>query len=229
MGLICFDLDGTLVDSLGAAHHCAALTFRRYDLPAPSRAAVAASIGLGVGTLFAAEAPFQDPAVLAEALEAYWRHFAQDGIALHRVYDDVPLMLARLKRQGLRLCAVTVQPTRYARQVLHQFDLLLAFDEVSGAPAGPGPAPTKAQALAHLRDQGTLEAGGFLVGDRGEDMAAARANGLTPLGVTYGYGTAEELRAAGAEQLFDTVSDLDQWLERTLAGPEVFDAFARSE
>jgi phosphoglycolate phosphatase len=38
-----------------------------------------------------------------------------------------------------------------------------------------------------------------MVGDRSFDMLAARAHGLRPVGVVWGIGTEEELRAAGAE------------------------------
>ena len=225
MGLIFFDLDGTLVDPLRAMEHCAELTYHEFDLLAPTREAIAATVGLGAEALFAGHPEFQKPARRAAALESYWIHFADTGIVKHRIYDGVPLMLTRLKRQGHRLNLVTVLPTRYARQVLHQFDLLLAFDEVFGTmPTEPR---TKREVLAQHQTQGELAGGGFLVGDRGEDMTTARDHGLRALGVTYGFAQAGELQ--GAEALFDSVPALDAWLQRELPDPEVHDAFSRSE
>jgi len=225
MALICFDLDGTLVDPLRAMHHCVSRTCEEFGLPCPSAGQVAAHIGSGAEGLFAGLA---DPARRAAAQERYWARFAQEGIVLHRIYDGILLMLARLKHQGHQLYVVTVKPVRYARQVLHQFDLLLSFDDVFGC--GPGaPAPGKTEVLAQLRERGILRPGGFIVGDRGADMVAARANGLVPLGVTYGYGKPEELRAAGAELLFDSVTALDDWFKEQLREPETLDSFSRSE
>lgn len=217
MALICFDLDGTLVDPLRAMHHCVGRTCEEFGLPRPSAQQVADRIGLGAGELFA-----DQPAAQAR----YWALFAEEGIVLHRIYDGVLLMLARLKHQGHQLYAVTVTPTRYARRVLHQFDLLLAFDDVFGAPLN-GPALSKGEVVAQLRERGSLQPGGFIVGDRGEDVAAAEANGLIPLGVTYGYGKVEELK--GAEHLFDSVTALDDWFKETLREPETLDSFSRSE
>jgi phosphoglycolate phosphatase len=121
-----------------------------------------------------------------------------------------------------------VKPARYARQVLHQFDLLLAFDDVFGGPP-KAPWPSKQDVVAGLREQGILQPGGYLVGDRGEDMTVALANGLVPLGVTYGFGGAAELQGAGAATLFPSVTALDDWFKATLDQPESLDSFSRSE
>jgi phosphoglycolate phosphatase len=225
MALICFDLDGTLVDPLQAMLHCVRLTCEEFALPCPTPEQVAAQIGFGAEALFAGLA---DPARLEAVQERYWAHFAEEGIHRHRIYDGILLMLTRLKHQGHQLFAVTVKPARYARQVLHQFDLLLAFGEVSGGPA-TGPGLSKAEVLAQLHEQGSLQPGGFMVGDRADDMAAARANGLIPMGVMYGFSTPGELQAAGAEFLFDSVTDLDDWFKKKLHEPETLDSFSRSE
>ena len=50
--------------------------------------------------------------------------------------------------------------------------------------------------------------GGTMVGDRHVDMEAAHAHGLRAVGVTWGFGTADELRAAGADVLVTTPADL---------------------
>ena len=228
MGLICFDLNGTLVDPLRAMQHCAELTYHEFGLEPPAWEAMAGNIDQGARELFAGHPEFQNPARLAAALESYWLHFADTGIVKHRIYDGIPLLLARLKRQGHRIYLVTVLPTRLARQVLHQFDLLLSFDEVFGStPSLPWDA--KGQVLGHLRQQGVLAQAGFMVGDRADDMTAARENDLRPLGVSYGFGQPGELQAAGAESVFASVQELDDWFKTALPDPETHDAFTRSE
>jgi phosphoglycolate phosphatase len=228
MALICFDLDGTLVDPLQAMNHCLQRTCEAFELPCPTSARVAESIGRPVTELLASLPGMHDSTRLALVLERYRSEFQEEGIFLHRIYDGVLLMLTRLKHQGHRLYAVTVKPVRQARRVLHQFDLLLAFEEVFGGEPEAG-LRTKAEVIAHLRGQGTLQPGGYLVGDRGEDVRAALANGLTPLGVTYGFGDAGELRAAGCQVLFDSVGALDAWFKEKLQEPEIHDSFSMSE
>lgn len=229
MGLICFDLDGTLVDPLRAISHCVQLTCSEFGLPVPDQGQIAGSIGCGAAKLFGALPGLELPARLDPVLERYWEHFGAEAIVKYRIYDGILLMLARLKRQGHQIYAVTVQPVRYARQVLHQFDLLLSFDDVfGGSPQDPCWC-SKAEVIAQLRAQGILQPGGFLVGDRAEDMAVARIHGLVPLGVGYGYGLPADLLSAGAERVFDSVADLDEWLKERWQDPEIHDSFSRSE
>lgn len=225
MALICFNLDGTLVDPLRAMEHCVRLACDDLGLPVPDRDQLASAVGRSQEAMFP-ELP--GPVRLEAALESYWSHFAAEGIVRHRIYDGTLLMLTRLKHQGHRLYAVTLKPARYARQVLHHFDLLLAFEDVLGGAARP-PWKTKAEVLAEMHDAGVLAPGGFMVGDGPEDMAAAKTNGLIPLGVTYGFGEADELRQAGAQALFPSVEALDDWFKEKLREPETLDSFSRSE
>ena len=76
---------------------------------------------------------------------------------------------------------------------------------------------------------GTIWPGGILIGDRGDDMRAAKAHGLHAVGVTYGYGSRRELAEGGAEALVDSVPELDAWLAAHVSGDEIHDAFSRAE
>jgi len=228
MGLICFDLDGTLVDSSRAVEYCVQTTCREFALPVPDREQFAERIGARAVDLFTGLPGMDQPLRLDQILERYWTHLAEEGVVKYRIYDGVLLLLARLKRQGHQLYAISVQPARYARQVLHQFDLLLVFDDVFGGPA-QAPWLAKGEVVAQLGTQGILHPGGYLVGDRAEDLSIAQANGLIPLGVTYGFARPGELQATGVRDLFDSVADLDVWFQQHLPDPEIHDPFSRSE
>ena len=115
-----------------------------------------------------------------------------------------------------------------ARRIAYQFDLNLIFDDIFGSSL-KGQWQPKTTVLADLAARGTIWPGGVFIGDRGVDMAAARDHGLEAIGVGWGYGSREELTAAGAARIFDTVADLDGWLRIRYPQPERFDAFSRSE
>ena len=228
MALICFDLDGTIVNPLLGVRNCVARVCREMGLTCPDEATIRDWIGFGMRESLAMIPGLEDPKKLEEALDRYVDAYREDGVFEHEVYEGVHLMLARLKRQGHRLYIVSSKPGLFARRITYQFDLNLVFDDIFGAEL-KGAWQPKTVVLDRLRQEGRIEPGGYFIGDRGDDMRAAKDHGLHAIGVTYGYGSRKELLDAGAEILLDSVLDLDAWLARELTDPEIHDAFTRAE
>lgn len=228
MALICFDLDGTIVNPLLGVRNCVARVCREMGLDCPDEATIREWIGFGMRESLALIPGLEDPGRLEEALDRYVEAYREDGVFEHEVYEGAHLMLSRLKRQGHRIYIVSSKPGLFARRITYQFDLNLIFDDIFGAEL-KGAWQPKTVVLDRLREEGRLEAGGYFIGDRGDDMRAARDHDLHAIGVTYGYGSRQELLDAGAEVLLDSIPDLDTWLARELTDPEIHDAFTRSE
>ena len=227
-GLILFDLDGTLVDPLLGVSNCVAKLCREMGLPCPDKATIRDWIGFGMRESLGGIPGLEDPRRLEEALDRYWDAYREDGVFEHEIYPGIYNLLHRLKRQGHRIYIVSAKPGVFARRIAYQFDLNLIFDDIFGAEL-KGRWQPKTEVLDRLRERGTIEPGGILVGDRGGDMEGARKHGLQAVGVTWGYGSREELLEGGAEVLLDSVAELDAWFEKELPGEEAFDAFTRSE
>ena len=228
MALICFDLDGTIVDPLLGVRNCVARVCREMGLTSPAEATIRDWIGFGMRESLAMIPGLEDPKKLEEALDRYVEAYREDGVFEHEVYGGVHLMLARLKRQGHRIYIVSSKPGLFARRITYQFDLNLIFDDIFGAEL-KGAWQPKSVVLDRLRQEGRIGPGGYFIGDRGDDMRAAKDHGLHAIGVTYGYGSRKELLDAGAEILLDSVPDLDAWLTMELTDPEIHDAFTRAE
>jgi phosphoglycolate phosphatase len=224
MGLICFDLDGTLVDPLPGIHRCVSKLCAEFGLPAPERSTVASWIGFGMRESLASIPGLP----LERALDRYAELYEAEGLYEHEIYSGVHLLLARLKRQGHRIYIVSAKPTGYARRITFHFDLNLIFDDIFGSNLKAAWQP-KTVVLERLRQQGTIWPGGYFIGDRGDDMRAAIDHGLRAVGVTYGYGTAEELKEGGAEVLLPSIPALDAWLKAEITDPELHDPFSRAE
>lgn len=227
-GLVCFDLDGTLVDPLLGVRNCLRKTCETFALDMPDEATVRNWIGFGMRESLATLKGLENPARLEDALDFYWERYREDGVFEHELYPGVFHLLHRLKRQGHRIYIVSAKPSLFARRIAYQFDLNLIFDDIFGSSL-KGRWQPKTEVLASLAERGTLRPGGVFIGDRGVDMAAARDHGLEAIGVAWGYGSREELEAARADRIFDSVPDLDAWLRLRFPQPEVFDAFSRSE
>ncbi len=221
MALICFDLDGTLLDPTEGLQACLERACSELGLLNPPPDLLRRQIGLDLSMLVAG------PHAI-EVVERCWRYFEEEGLFAQRVQEGVPLLLARLKRQGHRLHLLASQPATCARRALHHFDLNLIFDGVTGFLPGEGWV-SKGDLLRSLRAEGVLERSGLLVGDRADDLRAARHHGLRGIGVTYAFGSREELEEGAPEALLDSIQELDAWLEKTLREPEIHDPFSRSE
>jgi phosphoglycolate phosphatase len=227
-GLICFDLDGTLVDPLLGVKNCIAKVCRQMDLPCPDEATIRNWIGFGMRESLGQIPGLEDPARREEALDRYWDAYREDGVFEHELYPGVVHVLHRLKRQGHRIYIVSAKPGLFARRIAYQFDLNLIFDDIFGSTL-KGQWMPKTEVMAELVHRGTVRPGGVMVGDRGDDMRAAKDHGLHGIGVTWGYGSRDELLGAGAECLVDDMDQLDAKLRELLPGEEVHDAFTRSE
>ncbi len=227
-GLVCFDLDGTLVDPWLGVRNCLEKTCRVFQLKMPDEPTLRGWIGFGMRESLASLEGLEDPARLEAALDFYWERYREDGVFEHELYPGIFHLLHRLKRQGHRIYIVSSKPSLFARRIAYQFDLNLIFDDIFGSSL-KGQWQPKTAVLAGLARQGTIWPGGVFIGDRGDDMAAARDHGLESVGAGWGYGSHEELQAAGAAHIFDTVHRLDAWLRGRFPQPERFDAFSRSE
>lgn len=226
MGPICFDLDGTLMDPLPGIMASLARSCPALGLAIPTETQVRPHIGPGIRSFF--EQYLSDPQQVEGALARYWEDFEDVGLAGHRLYEGVSLMIPRLRHHGHRLHVVTTKPTTFAKRLLHQFDLLLDFDEVLGTDLKGIPS-SKSDRMAALCRDGESCQDGFFVGDRGTDMKTGLGFGLRALGVSFGYGSREELLEAGAERVFDSITELDEWLEAECPGQEDHDLISRAE
>lgn len=205
-----FDLDGTLVDSLEGIARSIAHAFTAVDHAPPSN--VRAWVGPPLRTSFARHLGDHD---LAErALHAYRTYYAEVGVLEARVCAGVTPMLEALASDGVQLFVATSKPRVYANRLLEHTGLAHFFRDVFG-PELTGALENKTELLAHaLATTLAPPHRASMVGDRHHDIEAAHANGVESIGVTWGFGTLEELDAAGAGAICSTP---DEVVESVLA------------
>lgn len=192
MSAIFLDLDGTLMDSkpgILSSLKAAFVRIGRQDLAAedltwmigPPFVDSFAKIGLG------------DP---QPAIDAYRDVYEQGGMFDARVYDGVMGMLEALDLAGHRLYLATAKPHVAATKITRQFGLA-TFMVAEFGPELDGTRNWKGDLLAYALEQtGETAAQSVMIGDRQHDFEAARFVGMKSVAVQWGYGTAEEWRAA---------------------------------
>ena len=106
-GLVCFDLDGTLVDPWLGVRNCLEKTCRVFQLKMPDEPTLRGWIGFGMRESLASLEGLEDPARLEAALDFYWERYREDGVFEHELYPGIFHLLApgasRMSDAGLRI------------------------------------------------------------------------------------------------------------------------------
>ena len=203
---VLFDLDGTLTQSEEGIWNCARYALSRMGFPEPDAATLRKYIGPPLVWSFRNLAGMtEEQALQAQAI--YRERYNTLGLFENRVYPGIPQMLRRLRKAGFHLGVVTGKPEKPTLRILEHFGLAPYFESVI--------CPTdnradKEQMIRKSLPEGFGEA--WMVGDRKFDMEGGRLAGIHTLGVTYGYGSAEELTGAGAEKLAHTPREIAEIL-----------------
>lgn len=149
-------------------------------------------------------------AVQAEELVSKYREYYKvTGIYENEVYDGMEQLLARLRASGRKLYVATSKPEEFAEKILKHFQLAGYFEDICGATMD-GSRSTKEEIIRYTMDKNgiTDREKIVMVGDREHDIFGAKAVGIACVGVLYGFGSSEELCAAGADGIADNVADV---------------------
>jgi phosphoglycolate phosphatase len=197
-----FDLDGTLVDSSHTIGVSIEFALDGLDVDKSSGKPIEAMIGAPLLDIFRKEFDMSDEQAYA-AIDLYRDHYDSLNQAGTLVYDSIREVLPALKKAGYRLFIATVKPTSIAEKVLVDLDLRSSFDGIAGS-SMDSRRRDKSSIIAHaLRTFDLDPLQSMTIGDRDQDIAGARENGMSAIGVTYGFGSREELHAAQPVHLID--------------------------
>ena len=207
-----FDLDGTLTDPGEGITNAVMYALQKSGIPLPPREQLYPFIGPPLKDSFAQYYGLTGESN-ARAIADYREYFQAKGLFENAVYPGIPQLLARLQGQGRRLVLATSKPQAFAEKILEHFGLSPYFTHIAGASFDDSRSE-KDQVIAYaLGLCGRPDpADVLMIGDRRYDVEGARRNGLDCLGVLFGYGSREELTAAGAKYLADSVDGLGRLL-----------------
>jgi phosphoglycolate phosphatase len=206
MGAIFFDLDGTLTDPKTGITRSIQYALEKLHRDVPTEDELVWCIGPPLLGSF--ETLLGDRQLAATALSFYRERFAETGLYENRVYSGVEDVLATLGASGRRLFIATSKPAIYARRIVEHFGIGDYFEQLFGSELD-GTRSDKTDLLGHaLGETGTDSREAIMIGDRSHDMIGARNNNMTAVGVLYGYGSKDELVAAGAQRISPTSEEL---------------------
>ena len=207
--VVLFDLDGTLTESEPGILNCVQYAVEKMGFPVPPREQLKKFIGPPLLTSFE-EYIGMTPPQAGRAVEWFRERFNPIGWKENSVYEGVAPLLRTLRRRGVRVGVATSKPEPFARRILDWFGLAPYVDVLSAAPMKETHHASKKELIAAaLAGRGGRAC---MVGDRRFDVEGAHDNGVDAIGVLYGYGSREELEAAGADALAESVGALSELL-----------------
>lgn len=189
---VLFDLDGTLIDTVGDLAIAAERTLAEFGRAPRSIDDVRTYVGRGMANLVrrclcdGVSDPADDATVEA-AIEVFRRHYAEVNGRFSTVYPGVPDTLAAMRAMGLNLACVTNKPEAFTVPLLARMEIDHYFSAVVSGDTLPVKKPDPAMLEHACRLLDTPVTQSLMIGDSANDAQAARAAGMPVLLVTYGY------------------------------------------
>ncbi|MBR2650615.1 MAG: HAD hydrolase-like protein [Clostridia bacterium] len=146
------------------------------------------------------------------ALYLFREYFGVYGWWDNELYSGIPELLASLKAAGKTVILATSKPEVYSSRILKLFGLTDYFDFAEGA-SFDSSRERKCDVLEYAMNAvGAKKESTVLVGDTHFDIEGANICGVDSIGVTYGFGTEEQLSSEGATYIASSVEEVGRIL-----------------
>lgn len=203
-----FDLDGTLTDPFLGITKCISYALEKMGMQSPPLESLGWCIGPPLKSSLAKLLASDDDTLVDKAIALYRERYGTVGLFENKVYEGIPEVLESLRENGHMLFVATSKPTIYAVQIIEYFILNKYFNGIYGSDLD-GTRSNKKSLISHiLRNESLASANTVMIGDRKHDIIGANANGISGIGVLWGYGTKGELEASGAHCLVENPVEL---------------------
>ena len=208
---VIFDLDGTLTRSEEGIWNCVKYAAQKLGFPEPDAPTLRKFIGPPLGYSFR-EYMGMDEAMADKAVATYRERYNVVGLFENRVFPGIRRLLRTLKREGWYIGIATGKPQKASERIIEHFGLNKYIQKICGPTTDhrADKIDLIKNALPEGWDASTDDL--WMVGDRKFDVEGAIGAGVKSIGVGYGYGSEEELRAAGCTAYCETVQDVIDFL-----------------
>lgn len=221
---ILFDLDGTLLDTLEDIGNSMNRVLAKNGFPGHGMDTYRYLVGEGVAMLVTRALPEgqRNDDTIRTCIRFYREDYAQNWNVRTKPYDGVPEMLDTLTARGLKMAVLSNKPDDFTKQCVSEYLPKWKFDVVFGQrnsiPQKPDPSGAK-EVASHLN---ILPEKFLYLGDTSVDMKTAVAAGMFPVGALWGFRSADELLANGAQALIEKPREIVNLLSLNFSNTLVF-------
>ncbi len=204
---VLFDLDGTLLDTLGDLCDSVNVTMREFSSPERTLAEVRRFVGHGAADLIAKSiVDGRENPNYERALAFFRKYYASHADIKTCAYDGVTDLLSRLSDKNIPCAVVTNKPDEASRILCEKHFGSLLVDSI-GDREGllRKPAPDKVFDMMKRLDCERA----IFVGDAETDVLTAKNAKIPCVCVTWGFRDRADMEAVGGEIFCDTAAELE--------------------
>lgn len=208
--LVIFDLDGTLLNTIGDLAASCDAVLKTYGLPLHSFEDYCSFVGNGILRLVERALPEQKrtPEFVAEVRRDFVAYYTEHIDCHTQPYPGVKSLLEELTRRGVKVAVASNKFQAGCEKLIRIFFPEIPFSGVLGQRPNVAlkPDPQIVYDLLEMTHQAKENV--LYVGDSGVDMQTAKAAGVRSVGCTWGFRTKEELQKEGAMYLVDSTEEI---------------------
>ena len=221
--LFVFDLDGTLVDSLGIIARTFNSVLRRYGLPSIQKEKFNYFAGDGPAVLVRRAIeylksegrvqPGEEEFIFQGVYPDYLETYDQLKDDLTRPYLGIEKVLDRLKEEN-RMIAICTNKRKIAAANLVQSIFSVEFDYISALDDGIFRKPDPDMLNIVMEKLGVLKSEVLYFGDTNTDMKTGKNAAVDTVGVTWGFRGREELEAFDPYAIIEHPKEILSFLDK---------------
>lgn len=211
---VVFDLDGTLLDTLGDLRDSVNYALEKNALPKRTTEEIRSFVGNGIRLLIERSVPENSPLETVDKCFSDFKEYYKDHSAiLTKPYDGIISLMKNLKSKGIKI-AVVSNKADFAVKTLMENYFSALYDCVYGERAGVPRKPEPDGVFDAIKEMGAEIKDAVYIGDSEVDVITSKNAGLPCIAVTWGFRDKKVLESLNPEYIVDSPSDILNIIER---------------
>lgn len=204
--LAIFDLDGTLLNTISDLGYAANHALAKNGFPTHHISSYPHFVGNGITRLIERVLPTEHrtPETVATLRDDFIEYYDEHMLDHTEPYPGIAELLRSLTERGVALAVASNKYQSAVQRLIGHFFPDIPWKCVEGNREGVPTKPDPSVIFAILGDYPTPKAATVMIGDSAVDMETARRAAIDSIGVTWGFGTVEQLTEAYADHIVDT-------------------------
>ncbi|MGR3317417.1 MAG: HAD family hydrolase [Candidatus Anammoxibacter sp.] len=206
LDLIIFDLDGTLINSKDDIANAVNHMLTELGLNRIENKIIYSYVGKGVPKLVERSLTEKHLDKFDEAVSLFKKYYAEHLLDITTLYPNVKDILNHFRNK--KKAVVTNKDQSYSLPILKELGIFNCFDKLLYGDSVANKKPHPEAIYTVIKELEVGKNRSLMVGDTNADITAGKNAKIHTCGLTYGFGSKEELQTADAELIIDDIIDL---------------------